>query len=117
MSGESRCLNGVTAGENLDMESERPFRVAPGSSDRQRAAEEDRLEAQLRVLTKSLASLREELARSAAVIAETEEKLADTFEFMARNLPHHAQRLIEEAKAAREYAAIERDRVSKYRSE
>ena len=98
------------------MGSEQPFRATPGSSDRQQAAEQARLDAQLQVLTKSLASLREELAMSAAVVAETEDKLADTFEFMARNLPHHAERLLEEAKAAREYAAIERDRVSTYRS-
>ena len=90
--------------------------MTPGPHDRERAIERARLAALREALTESSARLREDLARSAAAIAETEETLADAFELMAQNRPRHAERLGEKAKAAREYAAIERDRSKQYRS-
>jgi hypothetical protein len=83
--------------------------------DGQRDAEYARLIAHRQVLTASFVRLRVRVASSAAAVARVEERLADTLELTARNMPGRADQLLEKAKAAREYAAIERATVRKCR--
>jgi hypothetical protein len=61
------------------------------------------------------ADLRYAVADSAATIADTEDNLAATLERLARNRPQHATRLQGKAADARRYAALERQRASRYR--
>ena len=89
--------------------------VTPAPRGRPRDVEYARMVARRRALTDSFARLREEVASSAAAVAQIEEALAGTFELTARNVPRRAEQLLQKAKVAREYAALERARVRKYR--
>lgn len=81
--------------------------------DRERDAEYARLAADRLLLAASFVRLRARVARSAAAVAQAEERLAGTLELTARNMPGRADELLEKAKAAREYAAVERATVRK----
>jgi hypothetical protein len=89
--------------------------VTPTPGDGERDPEDARLVAHRQVLSESFVRLREKVADSAAAVAQAEDRLADTLELAARTMPHRADELLEKAKAAREYAAIERATVKKYR--
>jgi hypothetical protein len=87
--------------------------ATPG--DCERDAEDGRFVAHRQVLSESFVRLREKVADSAAAVAQVEDRLADTLELAARTMPRRADELLEKARAAREYAAVERARVKKYR--
>jgi len=59
-------------------------------------------------------SLRRRVADVAAEIALTEEHVAATLDRLAATRPRDAEQLRAKARAAREFAAIERDRAADY---
>jgi len=58
--------------------------------------------------------LRAEVARMAREVSETEEAVAATMDRLALQHPRHAVRLLDIGQAAREHAALERQRLQQY---
>jgi len=59
-------------------------------------------------------SLQAEIARMTREVSETEEAAAVTLDRLASRYPHHAVRLRGMSEAAREHAALERQRLQRY---